>query len=93
MDAVKRLGAMSVVDLIGCLITSQVAFRYPDILDINKVYTNDIHAIANTYGIEAAARVITKVKSHRRRPYRSPSSSFISITDYHHHHPCTMPPS
>ncbi|XP_031567352.1 DNA-directed RNA polymerase I subunit RPA1-like [Actinia tenebrosa] len=38
----------------------QVAFRHHDILDVNKLYTNDIHAVANTYGIEAAARVIAK---------------------------------
>lgn len=35
-------------------------FEYDKILDLNKLYTNDIHAVANTYGIEAAARVIVK---------------------------------
>lgn len=35
-------------------------FRYSHLLDINKLYSNDIHAIANTYGIEAASKVIIK---------------------------------
>lgn len=35
-------------------------FRYADILDLRRLYSNDIHAMANTYGIEAALRVIEK---------------------------------
>ncbi|XP_055383331.1 DNA-directed RNA polymerase I subunit RPA1, partial [Condylostylus longicornis] len=35
-------------------------FKYNQILDLNRLYSNDIHAIANTYGIEAATRVIVK---------------------------------
>lgn len=35
-------------------------FKFYDLLDLNKLYSNDIHAIANTYGIEAASRVIIK---------------------------------
>ncbi|KAF6210828.1 hypothetical protein GE061_013939 [Apolygus lucorum] len=35
-------------------------YGYADLLDINRLYTNDIHAIAETYGIEAAAKVIVK---------------------------------
>lgn len=34
--------------------------QYDKILDLNKLYTNDIHAVANIYGIEAAARVVVK---------------------------------
>lgn len=33
-------------------------FKYNDLLNLNKIYSNDIHAIANTYGIEAANKVI-----------------------------------
>lgn len=33
-------------------------FKYNHLLDLNKLYSNDIHAIANTYGIEAANKVI-----------------------------------
>lgn len=33
-------------------------FKYNDLLDLNKIYSNDIHVIANTYGIEAANKVI-----------------------------------
>lgn len=35
-------------------------FKYSHLLDLNKLYSNDIHAIANTYGIEAANKVIIK---------------------------------
>lgn len=35
-------------------------FKYNNLLDLNKLYSNDIHAIANTYGIEAANKVIIK---------------------------------
>ncbi|NXG50865.1 RPA1 polymerase, partial [Psilopogon haemacephalus] len=35
-------------------------FRYSDILDLNRLYCNDIHAMAKTYGIESALRVIIK---------------------------------
>lgn len=35
-------------------------FKYSDLLDLNKLYSNDIHAIAEIYGIEAAVRVLVK---------------------------------
>ncbi|GIY88593.1 DNA-directed RNA polymerase I subunit RPA1 [Caerostris extrusa] len=35
-------------------------FKYVDVLDINKAYSNDIHAIADIYGIEAAVQVIKR---------------------------------
>lgn len=35
-------------------------FKYDDVLDLNRLYTNDIHTVAMTYGIEAATRVIVK---------------------------------
>ncbi|XP_026481582.1 DNA-directed RNA polymerase I subunit RPA1-like [Ctenocephalides felis] len=35
-------------------------FKYNDLLDLNKLYSNDVHCIAQTYGIEAASRVIVK---------------------------------
>ncbi|XP_065082570.1 DNA-directed RNA polymerase I subunit RPA1 [Ochlerotatus camptorhynchus] len=34
--------------------------KYSEILDLNRLYSNDIYAISQTYGIEAAARVIVK---------------------------------
>jgi len=34
--------------------------RFGHILDLNSIYSNDIHAIARTYGIEAAAQVIRR---------------------------------
>lgn len=30
------------------------------IFDLNRLYCNDIHAVANTYGIEAALKVLEK---------------------------------
>lgn len=35
-------------------------FKYMEILDLNRLYTNQIHAMAKTFGIEAAGRVIVK---------------------------------
>ncbi|XP_075712742.1 DNA-directed RNA polymerase I subunit RPA1 isoform X2 [Rhinoderma darwinii] len=35
-------------------------FKYSDILNLKRLYTNDVHAMANTYGIEAALRVVQK---------------------------------
>lgn len=35
-------------------------FKYAHLLDLNRLYSNDIHVIANTYGIEAANKVIIK---------------------------------
>lgn len=35
-------------------------FKYAEILDLRRLYSNDIHAMASTYGIEAALRVIEK---------------------------------
>lgn len=32
--------------------------KFSNIIDLNRVYSNDIHAIANTYGIEAGRRAI-----------------------------------
>jgi len=36
-------------------------FKYDKLLDLNRLYSNDIHRIADIYGIEAARRVIVKV--------------------------------
>ncbi|RZF33469.1 hypothetical protein LSTR_LSTR010125 [Laodelphax striatellus] len=35
-------------------------FRHSTLLELNKLYSNDIHSIAKTYGIEAGARLIVK---------------------------------
>lgn len=37
-------------------------FKYNEILDLQKLRCNDIHKVAETYGIEAASKVIVKVK-------------------------------
>lgn len=35
-------------------------WKYPDILDLNTLYCNNIHTVAKRYGIEAARRVVIK---------------------------------
>lgn len=35
-------------------------FKHSHILDINRLYSNEVHAMANTYGIEVALKVIEK---------------------------------
>ena len=35
-------------------------FKYDEILDLHRLYSNDIYAISQTYGIEAANRIIVK---------------------------------
>ncbi|XP_008065778.1 DNA-directed RNA polymerase I subunit RPA1 [Carlito syrichta] len=35
-------------------------FKHAEVLDLRRLYSNDIHAMASTYGIEAALRVIEK---------------------------------
>ncbi|XP_062332122.1 DNA-directed RNA polymerase I subunit RPA1 [Osmerus eperlanus] len=35
-------------------------FNHSDILDVTRLYSNEVHAMANTYGIEVALRVIEK---------------------------------
>ncbi|KAM9741040.1 DNA-directed RNA polymerase I subunit RPA1 isoform 1-T1 [Menidia menidia] len=35
-------------------------FKYSNILDINRLYSNEVHAMASTYGIEVALKVIEK---------------------------------
>lgn len=44
-------------------------FKYDKILDLNKLYSNDIHKIAQTYGIEAANKVIVKVSTKYYKSY------------------------
>ncbi|XP_062856932.1 DNA-directed RNA polymerase I subunit RPA1 [Trichomycterus rosablanca] len=41
-------------------INMQEMFKHGDILSLNRLYSNEIHAMANTYGIEVALRVIEK---------------------------------
>ena len=36
----------------------EAMFAYSDILDINRLYSNDVHAISRYYGVEAASRVL-----------------------------------
>lgn len=38
----------------------QEMFKYDNILNLNRLYSNDIHNISQTYGIEAANKVIVR---------------------------------
>jgi DNA-directed RNA polymerase I subunit RPA1 len=58
-EAAKRNAIFSkLLKTEGVSLLDVVAFDY--IFDINRIYTNDIHAIAKTYGIEAAAQAIQR---------------------------------
>ncbi|XP_028403627.1 DNA-directed RNA polymerase I subunit RPA1-like isoform X2 [Dendronephthya gigantea] len=42
----------------------KVMWNHPEVFEIEKLYTNDTHQVANTYGIEATGRVIaTEIKN------------------------------
>ncbi|KAK2179285.1 hypothetical protein NP493_500g02080 [Ridgeia piscesae] len=55
----------------------QEMYNYADILRLNELYTNNIHAMAKTYGIEAACRVIVK-------EIRDVFMGYGIQVDYHH---------
>ena len=40
----------------------EVLWRHADILNLKQAYTNNIHAMANAYGLEAACKTIIKVR-------------------------------
>ncbi len=44
----------------------QAMFNYADVLDVNRLYCNDIHAVVAHYGVEAASRIIVKVRRSKR---------------------------
>ncbi|KAK5647146.1 hypothetical protein RI129_002038 [Pyrocoelia pectoralis] len=43
-----------------CELTFAEMFKYNNLLDLNNLYSNDIHKFSETYGIEAATKVIVK---------------------------------
>lgn len=53
-------------------------FDYANILDLNRLYCNDIHAVVAHYGVEAASRVIVKVLD-RNAVYVVPLTTSLSI--------------
>jgi hypothetical protein len=55
------LGDILVSDICCPILYFQEMFKYDRLLNLNQLYSNDIHQIADTYGIEAARRVIVKV--------------------------------
>ncbi|KAH9509924.1 DNA-directed RNA polymerase I subunit RPA1 [Bulinus truncatus] len=58
-------------------INMQEMFKYPDILDLNRMYSNCVHTMATTYGIEAANRVIIK-------EIQNVFGAYGITVDYHH---------
>ncbi|KAG5680123.1 hypothetical protein PVAND_009648 [Polypedilum vanderplanki] len=50
-------------------INVEAMFEYDKILDLKKLYINDIHEVANRYGIECAAKVIVKEVQNVFRVY------------------------
>lgn len=57
------------------IIYLQEMFKYMEVLDLNRLYTNQIHAMARTYGIEAAARVVVKVSHFTCHPHQNVSQT------------------
>ncbi|CAL1540316.1 unnamed protein product [Lymnaea stagnalis] len=55
----------------------QEMFKYPETLDLDKIYSNCIHTIAQVYGIEAANRVIIK-------EIQNVFGAYGITVDYHH---------
>lgn len=47
--------------MLRSLFIFQELWRHPATLNLQQVYTNNIHTMAETYGIEAACRTIVKV--------------------------------
>lgn len=45
----------------------QAMFKFSKILDLNRLYCNDVHQIAEHYGVEAASQVIVKVRTDASR--------------------------
>jgi DNA-directed RNA polymerase I subunit RPA1 len=58
-------------------VNMQEIWKHDDVLDLRRAYTNNIHSIANTFGIEAAVKSIIKEISSVFNVYG------ISV-DYHH---------
>ena len=44
----------------------QVLWGHHEVLDLSRAYTNNIHSMANTYGIEAACKAIIRVSRYIR---------------------------
>ena len=44
----------------------QELYKHPDTLDVNCLYTNDVHVMANQYGIETAYQVIISVHVRKK---------------------------
>ena len=42
----------------------EAMFQHADILDLNRLYCNNIHLVQQQYGVEAASYVIIKVKTN-----------------------------
>ena len=45
------------------LLCRQYMARFSELLDLNRMYCNDLHGMANYYGIEAASKAIVKVRA------------------------------
>lgn len=62
----------------GMIHTSlQVLCEYAEILDLKKMYTNNIHSMAATYGVEAACRTIVKVTLHASYTHIAIGPAFV----------------
>ena len=56
-----RCEAESAVGPMTVALSSQYMARFSELLDLNRMYCNDLHSMASFYGIEAASKAIVKV--------------------------------
>jgi DNA-directed RNA polymerase I subunit RPA1 len=54
-----------------------VLWEHPDVFDLKRIHCNDIHYVADTYGIEAASKIIIK-------EIQDVFSVYGITVDYHH---------
>ena len=47
----------------------QEMYNYNNMLNLNELYSNDIHSMAHNYGIEAACSVLIQVRSFTFRVF------------------------
>ena len=65
MESTCRLTSKSLCSLLmffSCCVAQELC-RHAESVQLNRVYTNSIHSMAATYGIEAAATTIVRVSS------------------------------
>lgn len=74
-------------------INFQATFRFDKLIDLNRMYSNDVHKVIETYGIEAGVRVIVKELNDVFAVYgiTVDPRHLLLIADYMTHQGCYSP--